>query len=369
MKVTALVAILLASVAVVSANTKSPKPCKEGENYPAVADGECRRYFKCVNGVLVSNVCPKGTLFNGDQDYLFCDAEEHVVCQSVVSEESGRTAYKGGARRGGGKALSGAVKPKLYLTFDDGPSASTGDVLDVLAKYDVKATFFVLTYYISNEVDRYWAKSNKAKLQRVFDEGHDVADHSYDHMTHNAADGRASPYWAYRDVKTDLGYFGEGSTGLFRRMLLDNDVTPAEAKTAADKMRSMVRMPYTNNWRVKYDDGNVYAFDCLECTTPRESGKNGVKLADELFKRGSNVYGWDLEWDTSYETRFASPSAAAAELMSKLQSVHAPGKVVVLTHDWVFVSGFQLDMLAEFIKMAKEANYEFSVLSDFAATA
>ena len=31
----------------------------------------------------------------------------------------------------------------IYLTFDDGPSQYTGELLDVLAKYNVKATFFV----------------------------------------------------------------------------------------------------------------------------------------------------------------------------------------------------------------------------------
>ena len=33
---------------------------------------------------------------------------------------------------------------KVYLTFDDGPSSNTGRILDILAEYDVKATFFVV---------------------------------------------------------------------------------------------------------------------------------------------------------------------------------------------------------------------------------
>ena len=31
----------------------------------------------------------------------------------------------------------------VYLTFDDGPSMNTQKVLDILAVYDAKATFFV----------------------------------------------------------------------------------------------------------------------------------------------------------------------------------------------------------------------------------
>ena len=33
---------------------------------------------------------------------------------------------------------------KVYLTFDDGPSIYTNDILDILDSYNVKATFFVV---------------------------------------------------------------------------------------------------------------------------------------------------------------------------------------------------------------------------------
>lgn len=33
--------------------------------------------------------------------------------------------------------------PAIYLTFDDGPSVQTSKILDILAEYDIKATFFV----------------------------------------------------------------------------------------------------------------------------------------------------------------------------------------------------------------------------------
>ena len=34
-------------------------------------------------------------------------------------------------------------RKKIYLTFDDGPSSNTDEILDILKAYDVKATFFV----------------------------------------------------------------------------------------------------------------------------------------------------------------------------------------------------------------------------------
>ena len=61
---------------------------------------------------------------------------------------------------------------KVYLTFDDGPSSNTGRILDILADYDVKATFFV----VGKEDEQYQALYN-----RIVEEGHTLAMHSYSH--------------------------------------------------------------------------------------------------------------------------------------------------------------------------------------------
>ncbi len=61
----------------------------------------------------------------------------------------------------------------VYLTFDDGPvSEITPQILDILKKYEIKATFFMIGSY---------AKRNPELVKRVFDEGHTVASHSYTH--------------------------------------------------------------------------------------------------------------------------------------------------------------------------------------------
>ena len=57
----------------------------------------------------------------------------------------------------------------VYLTFDDGPSAYTGKLLDVLKKYNVKATFFVTGF------------GSDAMIKREYDEGHTVALHTNTH--------------------------------------------------------------------------------------------------------------------------------------------------------------------------------------------
>ena len=62
---------------------------------------------------------------------------------------------------------------KVYLTFDDGPSTYTGELLDVLKENNVKATFFVV-YNDDKEAQQYY--------KRIVDEGHSIGMHSYSHV-------------------------------------------------------------------------------------------------------------------------------------------------------------------------------------------
>ena len=62
---------------------------------------------------------------------------------------------------------------KVYLTFDDGPSIYTNDILDILKEYDVKATFFVL----GKETEE-----AKQAMRRIVEEGHSLGMHSYNHQ-------------------------------------------------------------------------------------------------------------------------------------------------------------------------------------------
>ncbi|MGX5541588.1 polysaccharide deacetylase family protein [Bacillus wiedmannii] len=62
----------------------------------------------------------------------------------------------------------------VALTFDDGPHPIfTPQILDILAKYNAKATFFVA----GNKVKRF-----PAILIREVKEGHEIANHTYNHI-------------------------------------------------------------------------------------------------------------------------------------------------------------------------------------------
>ena len=67
----------------------------------------------------------------------------------------------------------GRLKKTAYLTFDDGPSDRTDEVLDILKENDINATFFL----IGNQIN----KSTKKTLKRLVKEGNQVAVHTYCH--------------------------------------------------------------------------------------------------------------------------------------------------------------------------------------------
>lgn len=70
-------------------------------------------------------------------------------------------------------AETGGVSDKLVaITFDDGPGPYTEKLLDALKERNVKATFFVVGYKLSGSRDI---------ILRQYNEGHQVASHSWDH--------------------------------------------------------------------------------------------------------------------------------------------------------------------------------------------
>lgn len=77
-------------------------------------------------------------------------------------------------------------QPTVYLTFDDGPTKLTSQVLDILQAYQVEATFFVL-----GEL----AEKQEELIRRIHREGHALGNHTYNHK--------------YEELYRDFGSFWE----------------------------------------------------------------------------------------------------------------------------------------------------------------
>ncbi|HOJ36219.1 MAG: polysaccharide deacetylase [Clostridiales bacterium] len=91
-------------------------------------------------------------------------AKEPTTKKQTPSNNTG-----GGSLEAKIKKLNGKGK-KIYLTFDDGPSKLTPQILDILDKYNVKATFFV----IGNG-------TNHSYLSKIAEKGHAIGLHTYSH--------------------------------------------------------------------------------------------------------------------------------------------------------------------------------------------
>ena len=61
---------------------------------------------------------------------------------------------------------------RVSITFDDGPTELTPEVLKLLAEYDARATFFVLANRVSEQSD---------VLRQIVANGHEVGIHGYEH--------------------------------------------------------------------------------------------------------------------------------------------------------------------------------------------
>jgi len=243
------------------------------------------------------------------------------------------------------------------LTFDDGPNEGTDNVLDALRDYGVKATFFI------NSDNMYDPKTAKAEasqkaLLKVVDDGHILADHSFDHMSHNSID---SPRNAYMNVEQDMQYFGDMNSEPVLDLLWSNgrrDVMNYVNFT----LSSLVRMPYTNNWRVPY---LRITHDCSGCTIPASSGQRGIDITNRLAREGKRVFGWDDEWGVEWKHNTLKYGGAAMYQRLNRHHTKSPQKVVLLMHDIAYRSPKDRDELRTFVRLAKDSGYIFSTLDQY----
>ncbi len=133
---------------------------------------------------------------------------------------------------------------KVYLTFDDGPSSNTGRILDILAKYNVKATFFV----VGKEEERYQPLYN-----RIVDEGHTLAMHSYSHKYYEIYQSKES----YVEDLTKLQEFLYDTTGVWCRYCR----FPGGSSNTVSKVDMHELIAYLDEQDMTYFDWNIVSGD------------------------------------------------------------------------------------------------------------
>lgn len=193
-------------------------------------------------------------------------------------------------------------KTRVYLTIDDGPSAYTGQILDILDQYNVKATFFVVNagYY------NYFMKD-------IVDRGHQIALHSY---THNYSDIYRSADAYYADLN--------------KISALVKEQTGVES--------NLIRFPggTSNTVSRKYNTG-IMTF-----------------LAEDVEKKGYYYYDWHC---TNYD---AGGAETVAEQLSYCKMYPRNEKeVIVLMHD----KGITANALPYIIEYYQSQGMVFDVIT------
>lgn len=133
---------------------------------------------------------------------------------------------------------------KVYLTFDDGPSSNTGRILDILAEYDVKATFFV----VGKEDETYQPLYN-----RIVEEGHTLAMHSYSHKYQEIYQSKES----YVQDLTKLQEFLYDTTGVWCRYCR----FPGGSSNKVSKVDMHELIEYLDEQDMTYFDWNIVSGD------------------------------------------------------------------------------------------------------------
>lgn len=173
----------------------------------------------------------------------------------------------------------------VYLTFDDGPSIYTDDILDILGEYNVKATFFVIGKTDSN---------SKKMYQRIVDDGHTLGMHSYSHN--------------YEKIYNSLEDFDKDFTKLWKLLYDTTGYKPSiyrfpggsDNLVNKNGMDEFIR--YLNDKSIVYFDWNVVNGDATGVDYTKEQLISNV-LKDVAVKKTSIVLMHDSQSkETTLET-------------------------------------------------------------------
>lgn len=169
---------------------------------------------------------------------------------------------------------------KVYLTFDDGPSDHTAQILDILKKHKVKATFFV----VGKETEH-----AKKMYQRIVLEGHTLAMHSYSHN--------------YDQIYANVGAFSKDLMKLQKYLYELTDVKPyiyrfpgGSSNHCAKNIKPYIQ--YVNKKGLLYFDWNALNEDALNFEqSPQQLNKKILK--DVRRQKTSIVLMHDLHETTN----------------------------------------------------------------------
>lgn len=172
---------------------------------------------------------------------------------------------------------------KVYLTFDDGPSIYTSEILDILAENNIKATFFVV-----GKEDEH----SQEMIQRIVEEGHTLGMHSYSHKYYElyaSLDSFEDDFTRQRNYLEEL----TGETCRFYRFPggSSNTVSKVDMRKFADFLDSQDMVFF--DWNISSGDGGRRLLDVdtlvKNCTSDLEQMSTAVVLMHDSADKRTTV--------------------------------------------------------------------------------
>ena len=202
---------------------------------------------------------------------------------------------------------TGEGERKVYLTFDDGPSGNTGEILDILAEYDVKATFFV----VGKEEERY-----QPLYKRIVEEGHTLAMHSYSHKYNEIYQSKES----FVEDLTKLQEFLYDTTGVWCRYCR----FPGGSSNTVSKVDMHELIAYLEEQDMSYYDWNVSSGDASSAFISADAIVRNSTAKLQNFKEAIILLHDASDKDTTVE--------ALPRLIEKIQAMEDT-KILPITDD------------------------------------
>ncbi|MBA3541021.1 MAG: polysaccharide deacetylase family protein [Deltaproteobacteria bacterium] len=205
-------------------------------------------------------------------------------------------AAKGWSTPAAGPSLSG--DPEIVFTFDDGPSAATTPkVLDILAKHDIKAIFFLVGEMAGGD-----KKKIPPIIARILADGHVIANHTMQHK--DLCRTKTSDEAAAKDIddgKATIEKVAGINTFWFR--------TPFGVR--CDRLDAMLAARGISHFHWDLDpqewkhENAKKAFDYVTGSLAKSTGRN-VLLMHDIKKATVEALPQILDWIEAENTRRAA---------------------------------------------------------------
>lgn len=190
----------------------------------------------------------------------------------------------------------------IYLTFDDGPGAYTEKLLDILKKYNVKATFFVTN------------AGSDSDILREYNEGHAIGLHTASH---------------------NYSYIYQNMDNFFN----DLNTVQKRVESITGQKTYLMRFPggSSNTVSTRYDSGKRIM----------------SSLTKEVQNRGFSYFDWNIS------SGDAEGAKTADEVYNNVVSKLGVGEYVILQHD---IKSFSVDAVEKIIEYGISNGYIFDKL-------